>query len=371
MKRNAARVNEPGGRTPKAFTLIEMIGALTLLALVAAVAVPATIRQLDRVASEQELARLQTLGDTLEKSILRTHSISANTNWAAGVATEAGMDIGAVTNNLRNHLRVLWVDASGWLSTNLPYTNGYQGTPALPANARMMLVSSLGKNLPIASGMPAASDFAALWDVSPGTVPSSGAWAGWTGAPEDVKIHRINLSPLFVKLVLTTYMSATNGQYTIDSSPINSVPYTNGFAAYFLKGTGLRLYCGSPDSTLNSSQILNEDSSFVYEGGMWKNFLQGRVISSLGNVGGIVAAFLSATPNINAQYALTNYQQILVARTFTQYMSNYNVWAEGNFANNTLKTLLKSVQVNMMDAVHGLYQAGGGPNDCYPTNGVP
>ena len=248
---------------------------------------------------------------------------------------------------------------------------GYQGTPALPANARMMLVSSLGKNLPIASGMPSASDFAALWDVSPGTVPSSGAWAGWTGDPEDVKIHRVNLSPLFVKLVLTTYLSATNGQYTIDSSPMNSVPYTNGFAAYFLKGTGLRLYCGSPDSTLNSSQILNEDSSFVYEGGAWKNFLQGRVISSLGNVGGIVAAFLSATPNTNAQYALTNYQQILVARTFTQYMSNYNVWAEGNFANNTLKTLLKSVQVNMMDAVHGLYQAGGGANDCYPTNGVP
>ena len=37
-----------------------------------------------------------------------------------------------------------------------------------------MFVSSLGQALPIATGMPSAAEFAALWDLPPGTVPGTG-----------------------------------------------------------------------------------------------------------------------------------------------------------------------------------------------------
>ena len=367
MKWNAANGSERGGRAPGAFTLIEMIGVLALIAVLAALAVTVSLRHLDQVASEQEMARLQGLGGALQNSILRTRYIPAYTNWATTLAAQAGMDIGAVTNNLRNHLRVLLVDSSGWLSTNLPYTQTYLGSTNLPAKARMMLVSSLGKDLPIASGMPIAADFAALWDAPPGTVPSSGAWVGWTGDPDDVKIHRMNLSPLFVQLVLTSYMSVTNGQYAVDLGQTNLVPFNAGFGAYFLTGTILKFYHGPPDSTLDSTQILNENSSFVYEGGMWKNSLQGRLTAGVPGSAGIVAAFLAATPNTNAQNAFTNYQQILVVRAMTDYLSNYSVWADGNFTNATLKAYLVDLQkTNMMVAVHGLYSAS-----YYPTNGAP
>jgi hypothetical protein len=108
-----------------------------------------------------------------------------------------------------------------------------------------------------------------------------------------------------MKLVLSSYLSATNGQYAMDSSPTNAVTFGPGFGAYFLKGTVLKLYRGLPGSMLDSTQILNEDSSYVFEGGTWKSSLQGRVTSGVGNISGIVAAFLAATPNTNAQYGAT------------------------------------------------------------------
>src|SRR5439155_24383005 len=160
-----------------------------------------------------EAATLRKLGDALQDSIRRNHYIPADTNWASVVAGEAGMDIGTVTNNARTRLRVFWIDSSGWLSTNLPYAQNYAGTPNVPVNARMMLVSSLGKSLPITNGTANATDFSELWNVSEGTVPGSGPWAGWTGRTEGVKIQGGNLSPLFFKLLLSTSSGSTNGQY--------------------------------------------------------------------------------------------------------------------------------------------------------------
>lgn len=367
MKTSHIANRSAGGKRPSgAFTLVEMIGALAVLALVLVLLVPATLHHLDRLASEQEASRLQALGDALLASIQHTRSIPSDTNWAAVVASEAGLDVESVTNNSRNHPRILLVDSGGWLSTNLPYVQSDWGTPNCPTNARMILLSSLGKNLPVTTGMASAADFQALWDAPPGTVP----WTGWNGNPNDVVIQRLNLAPLFVRLVLTTYNSGTNGQYVVvDNGPTNSVPRTNGFAAWFIKGTVLKLYTGAPESTFDSSQILDTDTSFVYEHGSWKASIEGTVTFGVGDVAGIVAAFLNATPNLNAQNTNGNAQQVRVVQTFTDYMSNYQAWAAGNFSDNALKTHLVEVQTNMMDAVHGLYYEGT-KYDNYPTNGT-
>ncbi len=155
-----------------AFTLIEMIGVLAIVAVLAGLLVPVAFGHLDQIASEQETARLQALGDALQQNILTTHSISSYTNWATVVATQSGLDIGSVTNNFRNRQRVFLVDAGGWLSNRLTYVQNSVGSSNLPVNARVMLVSSLGRNLPITTGMPLASDFDALWNAPP--APSLG-----------------------------------------------------------------------------------------------------------------------------------------------------------------------------------------------------
>src|SRR6266542_2765424 len=70
--------NTPLLRRPaseRAFSLIEMIGVLAVIAILAAVLVPALIRQMDKIAGDQESASLKSFGDALLQSILRNRVI--------------------------------------------------------------------------------------------------------------------------------------------------------------------------------------------------------------------------------------------------------------------------------------------------------
>jgi type II secretory pathway pseudopilin PulG len=342
-------------------SLIECVAVVAVLAVLTVAMVPVTVRHLDQLASDQETASLKALGDALVARIVATRHIPNQTDWATQIATQTGSDVAAVTNNLRNRARVFLADPSGWFSSNLPYTQTNTGTASAPSNARIMLVSSIGAAVPMTNGMPTASDFATLWGEASGIVPTNGAWTGWTGRAEDVKIYRINLSPLFVNLALSTYNTYSNGQYAIDGSTLLQAPPNNGVTGYFLQGTALKLYTGMPSNTLDSTQILTRDVSFVYEAGVWKDSIRGDPPFGLGDISGVVAAFLAAPTN---SLAATPTQQVAVVQSMINYMSNYNNWAAGNFTDNSLKNYLKNtLQPAMISAVQGLYT---GSN--YPTN---
>jgi hypothetical protein len=222
------------------------------------------------------------------------------------------------------------------------------------------------------------------WNCADGTVPSTGAcWPGWSGRPDDVKIHRVNLVLHFVRLVLGTYFSNTNGQFALDgptnAPPSDPAPNGNGVSGYYLRGTTLRLYSGWPSNTLQQTHILNQDSSFVFENGVWKSSITGGYTMGAGSGLGIVAAFLAATPNTNAEYYSTttpNTQQVLIVEAFITYMSNYNRWMYTNLTTqqkSDLRTYMQNtLQPYLIDRVQGLYtKIGGGGTDHYPTNGLP
>src|SRR5580765_4859035 len=105
------------GRFRHAFTLIELIGVLAVLAILAAVLVPALIRQMDKLAGDQESAALKSFGDALQQSIMRltpahptNHYIPSHTDWASTVATELGVDVVNVTTNSRRQPRFFLID---------------------------------------------------------------------------------------------------------------------------------------------------------------------------------------------------------------------------------------------------------------------
>src|SRR5678815_1258884 len=90
-----------GGHPQRAMTLIEMIGVLTVIAILAGATIPAALRILDRLAAEKEAATLQSLADALKDGILKTRTIpnpSSWYSWASFVATNAGLDVSSVTN---------------------------------------------------------------------------------------------------------------------------------------------------------------------------------------------------------------------------------------------------------------------------------
>ncbi len=357
-----------GDQDRQGVALLPWLAVIAVIGILAAVLLPGLIRDIDfRVAREEE-ATLKGLGEALRSAIQRHAYIPSQDNWAEVVATEGGMALSSTVANARRLPRLLLIDTNGWFGrVSLPYTQTPAGSAIRPVNARMMIVSSLGKPLPLSAGPLSANEFEALWNALEGTssFPRRGLWTGWNGRPDDVKVARLNLSSDFVSLYLTTYGSTNLGQYSIGTdTTLYTAPFYNSLVpptpAYYLRGTTLRLY--THIGNLDSTQILNRNGSFMYTGVIWKSSAAGGVMPGGIDLAGAVFGFLNAVPNTRARYGAD--QQRLVVQAMMNYMSNYNAWAAGNFADANLKSyLVNTVQPQMISTMQDLFQGA-----YYPTN---
>ena len=185
-------------RSHRSFSLIELVCVLAVIGILAGMLVPALIRQLDKIAGDQESAALKSFSDALQRSIMRNRYIPTYTTWASTVAIELGADASTVSTNARRQPRVFLIDPAlriGDNTTNrLPYTQANwltqtrsgsgvtnsAGALVPPLSPRLMMLSSIARALPagVVSGVPAAADFNGIWDSANGTVPSAPAFAG-------------------------------------------------------------------------------------------------------------------------------------------------------------------------------------------------
>src|ERR1700752_3148508 len=88
-------------RSAKGVMLRPWLGVLAVLAIAGALLLPMLVRETDVSVALQESATLKTFGNALQSAILRNGYIPAHTNWAAVVATEAGVDMMTVATNSR------------------------------------------------------------------------------------------------------------------------------------------------------------------------------------------------------------------------------------------------------------------------------
>ena len=309
------------------------------------------------------------------------------------------MDVANVTTNSRRQPRFLLIDPALQIGTNgggLPYLQSSTGSVVTnnagsitnPISPRLLILSSIGRALPtnIVSGVGTSTNLNAIWDRNdPGNAlpATSFAWTGWPDG-DDLKIQRVNLSPLFIHLVLTANSSSTNslesGHYSIDTSSTNVVPSPGlGRDGYFIKNSVLDLYVGL--TTRDSRQILTRDASFVYDQNVWRGSIAGgSFLAGSLDLGSIVDKYLEAPENTNAlNTTVTNSshwtgisQQAVVVSNMVTYMSAYNAWAsqyagQGSWPHNTNWQAAVNAQVNMRNAVQAQYQAGTPDNRPYPT----
>src|SRR5436190_13116443 len=221
----SARCRSPGAR---AFTLIEIVGVLVVLCILTTIILSSTTRQLDIAAGDAESTNLVKFAAALQNSISRNRYLPGTNDMLQVIATELGIAVNDVALNPRQNPRLFLFDPTLNLGTNDsfsgriqcasgdPYrqmvfgsivktaTNSWVLSPPEQCGARLMIISNLGP-WPLPAGVTnglSAADFPNVWNSADGTVPTNGVWAGWRGSGNDLKIQRINLAPLFVRVIL-------------------------------------------------------------------------------------------------------------------------------------------------------------------------
>jgi type II secretory pathway pseudopilin PulG len=178
MNMKSCPTRPPAGQTGgSGFTLIECIGVVTVVALVAAMLVPNVIRRLDQNARTRDAADLSAMVVALKDYVAKTKTVPSN--LAGAISTNLALPLTLVSKTPRKTDRSFLIDPSFSISGGLPYKQTTAGT-AKPSSARMMILSSLESNAP-------TGNFDTWWN---------------TADTDALRIKRINLEPMFHQLLL-------------------------------------------------------------------------------------------------------------------------------------------------------------------------
>ena len=181
------RSTQPGPGTRRGFTLIEMIGVLAVMAILASVLAPNALRSLDRAAVTAEAQTLRNLGEQA-KNYLRAQGVAPTAaNWTVTIGGYADLSPSDIATNKRQMGRVYLTD------------------PATVPTQRVIIISSMrtGLTLPTAANINTAVRFQDIWQTADGSLPTALSWAGWAAwnavasSGDFLVIERVNLSPVY------------------------------------------------------------------------------------------------------------------------------------------------------------------------------
>lgn len=205
------------------FTLLELIGVLVVIAILAAAVLPSTIDLIQVQRSVNERAELPKIAEALKRGILREQSFPAYQN-AATVATDgdatfwwnlAARHGGGSANTVRyplgvrpgsNNTRKLYFAKPNWAGKSFFEITGdgagWLSNPQDPRELRLLLVSTSGSELPLPDTLT-GNQFDALWDnwaIGNDGNPAVGIWANyglssavWKGRAPELNVQRIDL----------------------------------------------------------------------------------------------------------------------------------------------------------------------------------
>lgn len=220
----------PGSRSRRSgFTLLELIGVMVVIAILAAAVLPSTIDLIQVQRSVNEGAELPKIAEALKRGILREQGFPDDQN-AATVATDgnaanaafwwnlAARHGGGSANTVRyplgarpgsDNTRKLYFAEPAWAGQGFFEVTGdgagWLSDPQDPKKLRLLLVSTSSSDLPLPDSL-STTQFDAFWDDwaigndgDPAT-PATGAWANyglsvaaWTGRAPELNVQRIDL----------------------------------------------------------------------------------------------------------------------------------------------------------------------------------
>ena len=348
--RQPEHLRTAAGSRLAAFSLIEFIGVMAIIAIVTAAIAPVAVRRIDIAARTKEVNDLTTISNAIMMQVVRSNNIPGAATWAGAVANWLDRPVTNINNTPRKFQRLYLVDPN-IASLTLPYTqSGNSGLGAAPANARIIIVSSIAR-----TNVPPSINFSETWNwnnvLNPTAKPAS--WSTFPGSGEDVCIQRINLAQMFYQLVLVnrdqnTPGGATNAPFNINGTTpptiVTNLSFPNGqiWNNYYLAGSAVGLWATNSYGTnvLATTYILNQNASFVFENGTWNAQIQGcptctNAPPSSGS-SSLASAYNQAAINFfNSLWSSSagskagkGAAQSAVLSAFGNFMVDYTMWAD-------------------------------------------
>lgn len=252
------------------FTLIEAIGSLAIITLLASVVTISVFETVERAVRTAERRSLEVLAEGLSQYVERFHIIPGNAEWTAALAQTIEEPLTRIAVNERGNARRLLIDPNFWTTNSaaLPYTQGPLGV-ARPLSPRLIILSSVGAPLPTGS-VP----FQPLWDwVEQGVLPAGAPWTTWQENESQLFCERVYLGDLFHQITLQDIDGAGQGRYRVngqgEAENNNPVAPPSGLLnTFFLEGAELGLFAGTQATTLH---IIREPQSFFFDRGAWRS----------------------------------------------------------------------------------------------------
>jgi type II secretory pathway pseudopilin PulG len=304
-----------------AFTIIELVGVMAIVAIIAAALAPNIIKRIDRAAWQRETSDLNSMANGLVQTVLKDRQVPSHVTISNAVSSYLDLALSQVSITPRGISRLFLADPglTNALGGTLPYVQGSSGLPTRPSAARMMIVSTIAK------GPSISGSFSDIWNTPEGSAPTN-----WTGKPDDLCIKRIELGSLFRRVCLINNDTNQYGIYRLEGQGTQHVYVeSHGTRNFFvLDGTALNLYRNQDSNDLQLRIIVDRDLSFGYQNHLWSGDISSWLGDDLGPFGEMVGEFLSVTCNTIPARSVTRQE---VVNQFYYYLFAYVIWAKKNF----------------------------------------
>lgn len=376
-RRGSRPQRQPGDRswcpgTRSGFSLLELIGVLSIMAILTSLFIPAARRQLRDAEQRAESQTLAAISQAVQEVILEHKTLPGTNDWMDLVAEEVDPMSPILTVTAGGAPRLLIYHPSSAIrpqaNARVQTASGFQNLT--PGSDRLLLVSTLQDAFPSHINLGSAATFEALWNTLPHQRP-----AGWTEEdlpdPDDLHIARLDLSTLLHRVVINNAASDNSpARISLESNgTVLSIARGNPVTAWersFIHGTGLNLH--DPQGNLWAREIIVEDRTLYYSETGWgerTSLGPARGAGWNSSVAILVQDFLNASfPNAsNRQRPRASIDELY--RALWAYMD----WAEAGFllgGNNKRQApdayVVRSTVARLNQGTLNLIGSGGGGN---------
>jgi prepilin-type N-terminal cleavage/methylation domain-containing protein len=253
------------------FSLIELIGVLAIIAILAGVIAPNVIKSVDRAAVRAEEETMSRLGEQLKLHLRDNGAPPTAANWTTALAAYADLAPANIATNPRGLSR------------------RYIPDPATSPTERVLVLSSMraGLNVPTSANINNATRFQQVWDTAAGSIPPSTSWAGWNAwtavatSADYLVIERVNLLPVYLNHLQTQTITMNNtggttASYIIVPSGGSAQPAVNIAAGATVVVSTLRsrdrinLYSSAGGVGLVYTYVVSDSGrTFDFDGSKW------------------------------------------------------------------------------------------------------